>query len=200
MGATRATEERLEAMKAMETVVEGVSVWQSIVLDNIDYISRVPSALLTLVVGYFILRGLKAILGKALKLAKVDATLRSMIQSTVTFTGWVLVVAAALSAMQLHQLSLALGGSIALVAMALATGLNSVAQDLLAGIFLLSDEKFVVGTRVLAGGVEGVVEELTIRKTRIRDASGKLHTIPNRNVDSATYIIFDREAAEEKAG
>lgn len=179
-------------------VVEGVSVWQSIVVDNISYISRVPSALLTLIVGYFILRGIKGIVGKAASLAKVDPTLRSMVLSTVSFAGWVLIVAAALSAMQLHQLSLALGGSIALVAMALATGLNSVAQDLLAGVFLLSDEKFVVGTRVKAGGVEGVVEELTIRKTRIRDADGQLHTIPNRNVDSATYVIYDREGAVEE--
>ena len=84
--------------------------------------------------------------------------------------------------------------------MALATGLNSVAQDLLAGIFLLSDEKFTVGIRVKAGGVEGTVEELTIRKTRIRDDNGELHTVPNRNVDSATYIIHDRKVAEEQAG
>ncbi len=180
--------------------MDEISVWQSIVVDNVAYLSRVPSALLTLVVGYFILRGVKGIVGKATALTKVDPSLRSMLLSVVSFAGWVLIVAAALSAMQLHQLSLALGGSIALVAMALATGLNSVAQDLLAGIFLLSDEKFTVGIRVKAGGVEGTVEELTIRKTRIRDDNGELHTVPNRNVDSATYIIHDRKVAEEQAG
>jgi len=176
------------------------SVWQSIVVANLDYVARIPSALLTLLAGYIILRLIKSIVRGAMTVAKVDGTLRSMVVSTIGFAGWVLIIAAALSVMQLHQLSLALGGSIALVAMALATGLNSVAQDLLAGIFLLADEQFAVGVRTKAGGVEGVIEELTIRKTRIRDDEGNLHTVPNRNIDQATYVIYKREKAVEKAG
>ena len=57
-------------------------------------------------------------------------------------------------------------------------------QDLLAGIFLLGDKEFCKRrVRIKAGGVEGELEELTIRKTRIRDAEGNLHVDPNRNVD-----------------
>lgn len=181
--------------------MEDLSIWQTIVVDNLDYVSKIPSAILTLLIGYFILRAVKGIVGGATSVAKIDGTMRSMILSTVGFAGWVLIIAAALSVMQLHQLSLALGGSIALVAMALATGLNSVAQDLLAGIFLLADEQFNVGVRTKAGGVEGIVEELTIRKTRIRDADGHLHTVPNRSVDSGTYIIYkDDDEPGEKVG
>jgi len=91
----------------------------------------------------------------ATSLAKLDRTVQTMIQSVVSFVGWVLTLAAVLNVMELSQLSLALGGSIALVAMALTTGLNNVAQDLLSGIFLLGDKEFVTGKWVLAGGVEG---------------------------------------------
>ena len=74
--------------------------------------------------------------------------------------------------------------------MALATGLNNVTQDLMAGIFLLSDREFVVGRQVKAGGVEGTLEAISIRKTKIRDANGQIHTVPNRNIDQSTYVII----------
>ena len=52
--------------------------------------------------------------------------------------------------------------------------------------------------------MEGMVEELTIRKTRIRDQEGNLHTIPNRNIDGGTYVIVASkpvpETSDEKAG
>ena len=124
-----------------------------------------------------------------------------MVLSVVSFAGWIFGLAAALSVMELHQLSLALGGSIALITMAMATGLNSVTQDLMAGMFLIGDEEFTVGKRVKAGGVEGNIVGVSIRKTRIQDDSGQVHTIPNRNVDGAIYIIMDDKAdTEEKAG
>ena len=90
-----------------------------------------------------------------------------MVSSAIGFVGWILIVAAALGVMNLSQLSLAIGGSVALVAMALATGLNNITQDVLAGIFLLLDRRFRLGSRVRAAGVEGTVEALTIRKTLI---------------------------------
>lgn len=180
--------------------MDDISVWQSIVVNNLDYVTRIPAALFTLGVGYLIIRVARRVIAGAAKVARVEVAVRSMIVSTTNFVGWILNIAAALSVMQLHQLSLALGGSIALVAMALATGLNSVTQDLLAGIFLLSDGEFKVGVRTKAGGVEGIVEELTIRKTRIRDDAGNLHTVPNRNVDGAVYMIYPEQEVPAKTG
>lgn len=165
-------------------------VLTSLLRENVGYIAKAPAALLTLAIAYFVLRGLKRVLRAAMRVARINVTVESMLLSAVGFVGWVLAAAAALNVMGLSQLSLALGGSVALVAMALATGLNTVAQDLLAGIFLLADDDFVIGRRVRAGGVEGVLEELTIRKARIRDSEGNLHTIPNRNIDQGTYVIL----------
>lgn len=172
----------------------------SLLRENIDYIAKAPAALLTLAVAYFVLKGLRRVLRAAMRVARINVTIESMLLSAVGFVGWVLAAAAALNVMGLSQLSLALGGSVALVAMALATGLNNVAQDLLAGIFLLADDEFVIGRRVKAGGVEGVLEELTIRKTRIRDSEGNLHTVPNRNVDQGTYVILAPGEGEEAGG
>lgn len=172
----------------------GIEIWESMIADNVKYLTKIPAALLTLVVAYVIIRIARNVIKTMTSIAKVDRMIQSMILSTVSFVGWIFALAAVLSVLELNQLSLAVGGSVALVAMALATGLNSVTQDLMAGIFLLSDREFIVGQHVKAGGVEGTVEALSIRKTKIRDANGQMHTIPNRNIDQSTYVIIGKNS------
>lgn len=154
-----------------------------------DYLGKMPAALITLLMGAVIIKLLQMIVIRAAAIARVDRTLASLLKSIIGFAGWVMTLAAAMAAMGLQQISLALGGSVALVAMALASGLNTITQDLMAGIFLISDEDFRVGYTVKAAGLEGVIEQVTIRKTKIRDAQGLLHAIPNRTIDSATYTV-----------
>ena len=132
-------------------------------------------------------------------MTRIDPTLATLLQSIVGFVGWIFVLAAATASLGMQQVSLALGGSVALVAMALASGMNSVTQDLLAGVFLIADDDFRVGYTVKTGALEGVVESVTIRKTKIRDAEGILHTVPNRLIDNATYTLIDPGEEEEHA-
>lgn len=160
-----------------------------------SYLGKVPGALITLLATYLIVRLLKKVVGTATQLTRVDPTARSLVMSSVGFIGWVIGIAATMNALGLQQISLALGGSVALVAMALATGLNTVSQDLLAGIYLLADEDFAIGAVVRTTGLEGEIVRLSIRKTKIRDRDGLLHVIPNRNIDAATYSIVQMAPA-----
>lgn len=102
---------------------------------------------------------------------------------------WIVSFTLILNLLGLKEVSLALGGSIALVAMGISKSLTSIVSDLLSGIFLLTDKDFYVGKEIKAAGVEGVVENLTIRKTKIRDSSGDLCIIPNSKVDNGNLII-----------
>ncbi|HHW10318.1 MAG TPA: mechanosensitive ion channel family protein [Firmicutes bacterium] len=173
------------------------SWWRTMWEQSAVYAARLPAALIIILFTYILVRILKKVSIATLKLTKADPTLRSLVLSTISFAAWVLGTAGALNALGLTQISLALGGSIALVAMALATGLNSIAQDLLAGIFLFSDDDFCIGKRVKAAGIEGEVAALTIRKTKIMDDQGNVHTIPNRTIDGATYTIYHVAKDEE---
>lgn len=167
-------------------------VWYSAGLSQVTgVLSKVPAAILTLAVGGVAVRLLKSIVGRATSITRVDPTLGTLLQSIVSFAGWVFVLAAVAGSLGMQQVSLALGGSIALVAMALASSVNSVTQDLLAGVFLIADQDFKVGYTVRAGGLEGIVESVTIRKTKIRDSEGVLHTVPNRLIDNATYTLLN---------
>ncbi len=182
--------------------MEGVEILHGIVEGNLKYLTKLPAALVTLAIAYVLLRMGRRLLKGAMTMARIDPAIQSMALSAASFAGWVLAIAAALSVMELNQLSLALGGSVALIAMALATGLNNVTQDLMAGMFLISDKEFTIGQRVKAGGIEGTLVDLTIRKTKIRDDNGHVHTVPNRNVDGAVYVILNRseQESQEKTG
>jgi len=163
-----------------------------------EILSRVPATILVLIVGAAAIKVVKSFIGRAAGVARLDPTLGTLLQSAVTFAGWVLVCTAAPASLGLQQVSLALGGSIALVAMALTSSVNSVTQDLLAGVFLIGDRDFKVGYTVRTGSIEGVVESVGIRKTKIRDGDGTLHTVPNRLIDNATYVLISREPAAQE--
>lgn len=179
------------------------SLSEQLVSQTVAYAGKVPAVILTLVIGIIVLRLVKMVVRRGVRLGRLEPTLATLVESLVGFTGWVIILAALASVLGLQQLSLALGGSLALVAMALAAGVNSITQDLMAGIFLIADEDFRVGVRVKTGSLEGTIERVTIRKTKIRDDGGLLHTVPNRMIDGATYIITGgpgvKKEAEEKA-
>ncbi|NLK07959.1 MAG: mechanosensitive ion channel family protein [Firmicutes bacterium] len=162
-----------------------------------EYLNKVPGALFTLIIGALFVKVARMVVLRATSATHVDPTLASLLGSGVGFVGWIFVLAAVTAAMGMQQISLALGGSVALVAMALASGMNSVTQDLLAGVFLIADDDFRVGYKVKATGLEGIVESVTIRKTKIRDDDGILHTVPNRLIDNATYTLLDRGPEQE---
>ncbi len=174
--------------------------WYSQALSQIGgYLSKMPGAILTIAIGAIIVKILRMLVARTTKMTRIDPTLATLLQSIVGFVGWIFVLAAATASLGMQQVSLALGGSVALVAMALASGMNSVTQDLLAGVFLIADDDFRVGYTVKTGALEGVVESVTIRKTKIRDAEGILHTVPNRLIDNATYTLIDSGEEEEHA-
>jgi MscS family membrane protein len=78
--------------------------------------------------------------------------------------------------------SLSIGG--------LAVGLA--AQDTLSNLFgavaVFADKPFRVGERIKLDNIDGVVEAIGLRSTRVRNLDGHLVTIPNRTVANASII------------
>ncbi len=83
--------------------------------------------------------------------------------------------------------SLSIGG--------LAVGLA--AQDTLANLFgavaVFVDKPFRIGDLVRLEGVEGTVESIGVRSTRVRNLKGYLVTIPNKAVGNATITNLSRQ-------
>ena len=65
---------------------------------------------------------------------------------------------------------------------------QDIASNFMAGITILTDKPFNVGDWISVGGMEGIVEEMNFRSTRIRTFDNALITVPNSKLsnDSVT--------------
>lgn len=66
---------------------------------------------------------------------------------------------------------------------AIGFGAQKLIKDLIAGFFIVIENQYCVGEWVKLDSHEGIVEELGLRVTRLRDFNGELHIIPNGSFD-----------------
>ncbi len=91
--------------------------------------------------------------------------------------------------MILSRLGIPIGPVLAgfgIAGIAIGFGAQYLIRDLIAGSFILMENQYRVGDWVKIGDVLGTVEELTLRKTVIRDWEGMVHHIPNGAIAIAT--------------
>ncbi|AUX30698.1 MULTISPECIES: mechanosensitive ion channel family protein [Sorangium] len=68
------------------------------------------------------------------------------------------------------------------IGVAIGFGAQTFVGDIVAGFFILFENLLLVGDLVEIGGIQGRVEEIGVRITKIRDELGVLHSIPNGEV------------------
>ncbi|MEW5821760.1 MAG: mechanosensitive ion channel family protein [Cyanobacteriota bacterium] len=65
-------------------------------------------------------------------------------------------------------------------------GAQSLIKDIINGIFILSENQFGIGDVIKVGDCSGVVEDMTLRITVIRDLSAIAHIIPNGQISQVS--------------
>jgi len=87
--------------------------------------------------------------------------------------------------MALAEFGVNLGPLIAsagIIGIAFGFGAQSLVKDFLSGIFMLVEDQYGVGDIVDVGDTAGVVEEVKLRITKIRDVKGTLWHVPNGEI------------------
>jgi len=69
---------------------------------------------------------------------------------------------------------------------ALGFGAQYLIRDLIAGIFIILENQYRVGDVVRVADISGLVEEITLRKTVLRDLDGIVHHVPNGEIKTAS--------------
>ncbi len=70
--------------------------------------------------------------------------------------------------------------------LAISFGAQSLVKDIITGFFILFEDQYSVGDYITVGDFTGVVEEVGVRVTKLRDFSGELHIIPNGSISVVT--------------
>lgn len=69
---------------------------------------------------------------------------------------------------------------------AIGFGAQYLIRDLIAGIFIIMENQYRVGDVARVADVAGLVEEITLRKTVLRDLDGIVHHVPNGEIRVAS--------------
>lgn len=118
-----------------------------------------------------------------------ERRLRTVQRLAIRVGGALIVVMAAL--MALAEVGVEIGPVIAglgVAGIAVGFGAQTLVRDWLAGIFILVENQYSRGDVISIGGVAGVVEEFSLRRTVLRDLDGVVHNVPNGTIGVASNL------------
>ncbi len=118
-------------------------------------------------------------LAKARVVARTN-TIGSVLGNLITWSITVAVISAILS-----ELGIAVGAIIAgagILGAAVGFGAQSLVRDLISGLFILFEDQFGVGDSVDLGEANGIIEEVGLRVTQVRDVEGTLWYVRNGEI------------------
>jgi moderate conductance mechanosensitive channel len=107
-------------------------------------------------------------------------SLATILQHTLHFVLAFVFIVSALSLIGINVTPII--GTASVAGLAFGFGAQKLIKDVITGYFLLLEDQYVVGDYVTIGTVTGVVEELGMRITRIRDDDGKLYILSNGDI------------------
>lgn len=168
---------------------------------------RVVASIVGMVVLALIVR---VVVGKALRLffekvaaraALVEERKRIETVSRVARRTISLLIVLVTAMVVLNQLGISIApilGAAGVVGIAVGFGAQSLVKDLFTGIVLLVENQIRVGDVVEIAGLAGVVEEMSLRKVKLRSYDGSVHyvsnglitTVTNRSTEFA-YAVMD---------
>ena len=116
-------------------------------------------------------------------------TLGSVLRSVSSIVIYGLAVMMALAEFDVNLGPLIAGAGI--VGVAVGFGAQSLVKDFLSGVFMLLEDQYGVGDVVDVGDTVGVVEEVKLRTTQVRDINGTLWHIPNGQIARVANLTQD---------
>jgi small conductance mechanosensitive channel len=116
-------------------------------------------------------------------------TLASVITSVGVF---VILFVAALELLPLFGFELGpLLASAGVAGIAIGFGAQTLVKDFINGFYILLDNQYDIGDKVSIAGVKGVVEDMSLRRTTLRDDDGTVHVVPNSQITIVSNLTRD---------
>ena len=160
----------------------------------------VPKIIVVVVVAFVLMRLLRLATSRLAKLSRRESlptALRAQqlrtLAAVINSVGIAVIVF--LSAMQiLPLLGINMGpllASAGVAGLAIGFGAQTLVHDVINGFFILMENQYDIGDVVRIGGVAGVVESMTLRRTVLRDDTGAVHTVPNSEIKIVSNLTRD---------
>jgi len=158
--------------------------------------SRLPHLLVVALIAFLLARLLRVITRHMVSAAERHAVGAGRAAQVKTIAGVIratgLAIIGVIAGLQcLDALGFNLGpllASAGIAGVAIGLAAQNIVRDVLNGIFMLVEGQFNVGDTVRLAGITGVVEEMTLRRTAVRDGDGTLYVIPNSQITTVANL------------
>jgi moderate conductance mechanosensitive channel len=121
-----------------------------------------------------------------LEVEKRIKTLSDVIYRTVLIAAVVLVIVTLLPQFGVNAAPLIAG--LGLVGLAVGFGAQNLVKDVINGVFILVENQYSKGDVVKVADISGLVEDINLRRTVLRDLDGTVHFIPHSQIDTASNL------------
>ncbi|MBN1190199.1 MAG: mechanosensitive ion channel family protein [Dehalococcoidales bacterium] len=111
-------------------------------------------------------------------------TLSGVITTTVQIVIIFLFLMMALAEFNINIAALITGAGI--IGIAVGFGAQSLVKDIIAGLFVIMENQYRKGDVIRIADIAGVVEEINLRRTILRDLDGIIHVVPNGEIRVAS--------------
>jgi len=125
---------------------------------------------------------------------KREDTLISIFRTASSLVLWLVAIVIVLSEARVNIAALLTGAG--LIGVILGLGAQNTIKSYLAGIFIIAENQYRVGDIItlnglgITDGISGVVEDISIRITKLRDQDGNLHIVTNGTAGVITNRTF----------
>ncbi|WP_243116572.1 mechanosensitive ion channel family protein [Marinisporobacter balticus] len=120
------------------------------------------------------------LVGEEKRFDTIKGIINSIMKYTIYFVGCTSILA--IFGISISSLIAAAG----IGGLAIGFGAQNLVRDVITGFFILLEDQFQIGDHVAIGDQSGIVEDMTLRITMIRDFNGDLHIIPNGSINKVT--------------
>ncbi|MGD7023082.1 mechanosensitive ion channel family protein [Rossellomorea vietnamensis] len=122
-----------------------------------------------------------------------EATLSKLLENVLTYVVYFISITMVLTNLGVEIGALLAGAGI--VGLAVGFGAQNLVRDIITGFFIIFEDQFSVGDFIRVGALEGNVEEIGLRTTKIKNWTGELHIIPNGNIAEVTNFSIHNSIA-----
>lgn len=123
------------------------------------------------------------------ELEKQAATIAGILRKTAAVLIYAFAVVTALKEVGYDVAPLIAGAGV--VGLAVGFGAQNLVRDVIGGFFLLVENQIRVNDVVLINDTAGLVEEINLRTTVLRDGEGTVHVIPNGSITKLANRTFE---------
>ncbi|WP_404456871.1 mechanosensitive ion channel family protein [Oceanobacillus kapialis] len=110
-----------------------------------------------------------------------ENTLKKLIKNVVAYIVYFIAIIMVLDNVLGFNVGALLAGA-GVAGLAIGFGAQNLVRDIISGFFIIFEDQFSVGDYVGVAGIEGTVEEIGLRTTKVLSWTGELHVLPNGNV------------------